>query len=149
MKTYTPRPSDLDQKWHVIDARDAILGRVSATIARVLLGKHKALYDVNLITGDKIVVINAEKIAVTGRKREQKIYYRHSGYPGGIKAPTFAQFQERHPTEIIRLAVKGMLPKGPRGYAMLKNLYIYAGNEHPHDAQQPTQLSLEESAYVR
>ncbi len=149
MKTYTPRPSDLVQKWHVIDARDAILGRVSATIARLLLGKHKPLYDVNLITGDKVIVINADKITVTGRKKEQKVYYRHSGYPGGIKAPTFAQYQAKHPTEIIRLAIKGMLPKGPRGYAMLKNLYIYTGSEHPHDAQQPTQLSLEESAYVR
>lgn len=148
MKTYTPRPSDLDQKWYVIDAQDLILGRASATIARLLLGKHKPLYDVNLITGDKVIVINAEKIAVTGRKREQKVYYRHSGYPGGIKAPTFAQYQAKHPTEIIRLAVKGMLPKGPRGYAMLRNLFIYTGNDHPHQAQQPTVWSSQESAHV-
>ncbi len=146
--TYTPRPSDLAPEWLVIDARDAILGRAAATISRLLLGKHKPLYDVNLVTGDKVIVLNAEHIAVTGRKREQKVYYRHSGFPGGIKAPCFAEVQAKKPTEIIRLAVKGMLPKGPRGYAMLKNLYIYAGDTHPHQAQEPRTFALEESTHV-
>jgi len=146
--TYTPRPGDLAPEWLVIDARDAILGRAATTIARLLLGKHKPLYDVNLVTGDKVIVLNAEHIAVTGRKREQKVYYRHSGFPGGIKAPTFAQVQAKKPTDIIRLAVKGMLPRGPRGYAMLKNLYIYTGDSHPHQAQEPRTFALEESSHV-
>ncbi len=146
--TYTPRPHDLKPEWLVIDARNAILGRAAAAIARLLLGKHKPLYDVNLVTGDKVIILNAEHIAVTGRKREQKIYYRHSGFPGGIKAPTFAQYQAKKPTDIIRLAVKGMLPKGPRGYAMLKNLYIYTGDAHPHQAQEPRTFALEEPTHV-
>lgn len=149
MKTYTPRPSDLKPEWLEIDVRNAILGRAAAAIARLLLGKHKPLYDVNLVTGDKVIVLNALEIAVTGRKRENKIYYRHSGYPGGIKAPTFAEVQAKKPCDIIRLAVKGMLPKGPRGYAMLKNLYIYAGDSHPHQAQEPRTFDLfEESVNV-
>ena len=146
--TYTPRPRDLDPKWLVIDVRDAILGRAATAIARLLIGKHKPLYDVNLVTGDKVIVLNAKEVAVTGRKREQKIYYRHSGFPGGIKAPTFAQYQAKKPLEIIRLAVRGMLPKGPRGYAMLKNLYIYADDSHPHQAQEPSVFALEESTHV-
>ena len=148
MKTYTPRPTDINPQWLVIDARQAILGRTAATIARLLLGKHKPLYDVNLLTGDKVIVINAQDIEVTGRKRENKIYYRHTGFPGGIKAPTFAEVQAKKPTEIIRLAVKGMLPRGPRGYAMLKNLYIYAGDSHPHQAQEPRAFSLQELTHV-
>lgn len=142
MKTYTPRPKDLDPRWHLVNAQGAILGRMAAKIAHVLLGKHKPLFDVNLVTGDKVVVVNVEQLVVTGKKREQKIYYRHTGYPGGIKAPTFAKYQAQKPTEILRLAVKGMLPKGPRGYAMLKNLHIYSGSEHPHAAQQPQPFEL-------
>jgi large subunit ribosomal protein L13 len=109
------------------------------------LGKHKALYDVNLPMGDKVVVVNAESIAVTGNKREQKIYYRHSGFPGGIKAPTFDQYQAKKPNEIIRLAVKGMLPRGPRGRALLKNLYIYTGPQHPHQSQLPDSVETKEN----
>ncbi|NBW58221.1 50S ribosomal protein L13 [bacterium] len=140
MKTYTPRPKDIAQQWILVDAQDAILGRLATKIAHLLLGKHKALYDVNLITGDKVVVVNAEHIGVTGNKREQKIYYRHTGFPGGIKAPTFEEYQAKKPTDIIKLAVRGMLPRGPRGRAMLKNLYIYTGSEHPHQSQQPQLL---------
>jgi len=142
MKTYTPRPKDIAQQWLLVDAQDAVLGRLSAKIAHILLGKHKPLYDVNLPMGDKVVVVNAENITVTGNKREQKVYYRHTGFPGGIKAPTFEEFQAKKPTDIIKLAVKGMLPKGPRGRALLKNLYIYTGSEHPHQSQQPQTLVL-------
>jgi len=110
MKTYTPRPKDIAQQWLLVDAQDAVLGRLSAKIAHILLGKHKPLYDVNLPMGDKVVVVNAENITVTGNKREQKVYYRHTGFPGGIKAPTFEEFQAKKPTDIIKLAVKGMLP---------------------------------------
>lgn len=141
MKTYTPRPKDIAQQWILVDAQDAILGRLAATIAHRLLGKHKALYDVNLPMGDKIVVINAEAVTVTGNKEQQKIYYRHSGFPGGIKAPTFAEYQAKKPTDIIKLAVKGMLPRGPRGRALLRNLYIYTGSAHPHESQQPQPLN--------
>jgi len=142
MKTYTPRPKDIAQQWLLVDAQDAVLGRLSAKIAHILLGKHKPLYDVNLPMGDKVVVVNAENITVTGNKREQKVYYRHTGFPGGIKAPTFEEFQAKKPTDIIKLAVKGMLPKGPRGRALLKNLYIYTGSEHPHQSQQPQTVVL-------
>ncbi|MBM4222409.1 MAG: 50S ribosomal protein L13 [Gammaproteobacteria bacterium] len=148
MKTYTPRPRDIQPRWLVIDARQAILGRMASTIAHLLLGKHKPLYDVNLVTGDKVIVTNVDLLTVTGKKREQKIYYRHTGYPGGIKAPTFDELQAKRPTEILRLAVKGMLPKGPRGYAMLKNLYIYTGENHPHQAQEPIPFALEDSTYA-
>lgn len=143
MKTYTPRPKDIASQWILVDAQDAILGRLAAKVAHHLLGKHKAMYDVNLVVGDKVVIINAEKVAVTGGKEDKKIYYRHTGFPGGIKAPTFAEYQAKKPTDILKLAIKGMLPRGPRGNAMMKNLYIYAGSEHPHQSQQPQLLEVQ------
>lgn len=136
MKTYTPRPSDVDPKWLSVDARGKVLGRLATVLAHHLMGKHKAIYDVNLVLGDKIVVTNAADITVTGKKETDKIYYRHTGYPGGIRQRTLKEQRAKDPCEIIMKAVKGMLPRGPRGYAMLKNLYVYAGDSHPHAAQQ-------------
>lgn len=143
MKTYTPRPTDLDPKWSSVDASGQILGRLASTIAHHLMGKHKAMYDVNLVMGDCIVVTNAAFIRVTGKKETDKIYYRHTNYPGGIRSRTLSEQRQKDPREIIRKAVKGMLPRGPRGYAMLKNLYIYAGDQHPHQAQKVVPLVQE------
>lgn len=142
MKTYSAKPQDVIHDWFVVDATNKVLGRLAAEIARRLRGKHKAIFTPHVDTGDFIVVVNAEKIRVTGRKEEDKIYYRHSGYPGGIFETNFGKLQKRFPTRAIQHAVKGMLPKGPLGYAMLKKLKVYAGPEHPHSAQQPQSLNV-------
>ena len=135
MKTYTPRPKDVEPQWLSIDATHQVLGRLASKIAHHLMGKHKPMFDVNLVMGDKVVVTNAAHIRVTGKKETDKIYYRHTGYPGGIRSRTLAEQREKNPCDIIMKAVKGMLPRGPRGYAMLKNLYVYAEDSHPHQAQ--------------
>ena len=137
MKTFSAKPADVKREWFVIDATDKVLGRVATEIATRLRGKHKAEYTPHVDTGDHIVVINAEKIAVTGNKEEGKIYYRHTGYPGGIKNVNVRQLRERAPTRILENAVRGMMPKNPLGRAMFKKLHIYAGSEHMHEAQQP------------
>lgn len=142
MKTYTATPSTIKRDWFVIDANDKVLGRLATTVADRLRGKHKPEYTPNLDTGDYIVIINAEKVRVTGRKFTDKKYYRHSGYPGGLKETTFDKLQEKAPEEIIKKAVKGMLPKGPLGREMFRKLKIYAGPEHQHSAQQPAPLEL-------
>ena len=144
MTTYTPRPTDIDTNWLSIDASNHVLGRLATTIAHHLMGKHKPMFDVNLVMGDKIVVTNAAFVRVTGKKEDNKIYHRHTGYPGGIRSRTLAEQRAKDPCEIIRKAVKGMLPRGPRGYAMLKNLYIYAGDQHPHAAQNVVPLEKAE-----
>jgi large subunit ribosomal protein L13 len=142
MKTFSAKPAEVTHEWFVIDATDKVLGRVASEAARRLRGKHKAIYTPHVDTGDFIVVVNADKIRVTGAKATDKIYYRHSGYPGGIYATPFKDMQAKHPGRALEKAVKGMLPKGPLGYAMVKKLKVYAGAEHPHAAQQPKPLEI-------
>ncbi len=142
MKTFSAKPHEVKRDWFVVDAADKVLGRVAAEIAYRLRGKHKPEFTPHVDTGDYIVVVNAEKLRVTGNKAEQKKYYRHSGFPGGIYETTFAKLQERAPGRVLEKAVKGMLPKGPLGYAMLKKLKVYSGTEHPHSAQQPKALEI-------
>jgi large subunit ribosomal protein L13 len=140
MKTFSAKPHEVKRDWFVIDASDKVLGRLAVEIARRLRGKHKPEFTPHVDTGDYIVVINAEKVRVTGRKAEQKMYYRHSQYPGGLKTTSFTKLQQKFPTRIIEKAVKGMLPKGPLGSAMYRKLKVYAGTQHPHAAQQPVAL---------
>jgi large subunit ribosomal protein L13 len=135
-KTFAPNPNKVQKDWHFIDAKDQILGRLASDIATKLMGKNKAVFTPNQDMGDKVVVINVEKIAVTGNKVEDKIYYRYTGYPGGIKKETLKELKERRPAEVLRRAVKGMLPKNKLQNVRIKNLYIYEGEEHPHKAQQ-------------
>ena len=142
MKTYVARPRDVQRDWYVVDASDKVLGRLASAIAHRLRGKHKPIYTPHVDTGDFIVVTNVEKIKVTGNKAEQKLYHRHSGYPGGVRTVNFAQLQQRFPERALERAVKGMLPKGPLGYAMVKKLKVYAGASHPHTAQQPKVLEI-------
>ena len=142
MKTYSIREGDIDKKWVLIDAEGVVLGRLASHVAKILRGKHKATFTPHMDTGDFIIVTNVEKIRVTGNKALQKKYYRHSGYPGGIYEMTFAKMQEKFPERVLQKAVKGMLPKGPLGFAMLKKLKCYAGPEHPHAPQQPKPLDL-------
>lgn len=144
MKTFSAKAHEVKRDWYIIDASDKVLGRVATEIARRLRGKHKAEYTPHVDTGDYIVVVNAEKIAVTGRKFKEKMYYHHTGFPGGIKAVSFDKMQQRNPVRIIELAVKGMLPKNVLGREMYRKLKVYAGAEHPHTAQQPRQLEIEE-----
>jgi len=142
MKTVSTRPQDVERTWYVVDAENKTLGRLATEIASRLRGKHKPEYTPHVDTGDYIVVVNAEKVRVTGNKFSDKMYYRHSGYPGGIKAMSFKDMQARHPERIVEKAVKGMLPRNPLGRAMFKKLKVYAGSEHPHSAQQPQSLEL-------
>ena len=142
MKTFSAKPHEVKRDWYVVDAADKVLGRLAAELAHRLRGKHKPEFTPHVDTGDYIVVLNAGKIRVTGRKAEQKRYYRHSGYPGGISETTFAKMQERFPTRALEKAVKGMLPKGPLGYAMFRKLKVYAKADHPHTAQQPKVLEV-------
>ena len=142
MGTFTAKPETVERDWYVVDADGRTLGRLASEIARRLRGKHKAEYTPHVDTGDYIIVVNAEKVAVTGSKRGQKTYYRHSGFPGGIKSITFEKLIERSPRRAIELAVKGMLPRGPLGRAMYRKLKVYAGPEHKHAAQQPKPLAI-------
>jgi large subunit ribosomal protein L13 len=142
MGTYSAKPQDIRRDWFIVDATDKVLGRVATKIAHRLRGKHKTIFTPHMDTGDYIVVVNVEKIRVTGNKAEDKLYHRHSGYPGGIYTTNFTKLQAKHPERILEKAVKGMLPKGPLGYAMIKKLKVYAGTEHPHVAQQPQALEI-------
>jgi large subunit ribosomal protein L13 len=142
MKTEFIKPAQVERKWFVIDAQDKILGRVAARVASILRGKEKAIYAPHQETGDFVVIVNAEKITVTGRKAQQKLYHRHSGYVGGLKTDRYEKLAERHPTAPLELAIKGMLPKGPLGRKLFKNVKVYAGAEHPHGAQNPQALEL-------
>jgi large subunit ribosomal protein L13 len=140
MKTYSAKPKEIEQRWYLVDAEGQTLGRLATRIADTLRGKLKPEYTPHIDTGDFVVVVNAEKIAVTGKKREDKIYYRHSGYPGGLRQRTLAEQLERRPTEVLRKAVKGMLPRNRLARRQLTKLKIYAGPEHPHGPQNPTPL---------
>ena len=142
MKTYVTKPREVERKWFVVDATDKTLGRLASEIAQVLKGKHKPTYAPNVDAGDFVVVINAEKIAVTGRRMDQKVYYRHSQYPGGLTETKLKDMLQKHPTRPIKMAVKGMLPKNVLGRQMLTKLKVYAGPEHKHQAQQPEVLEL-------
>lgn len=142
MKTVSMRDQDVERSWWVIDAENVTLGRMATEIARRLRGKHKPEYTPHVDTGDYIIVVNADKVRVTGNKESDKVYWRHSGYPGGIKSTNVANMRATHPERIIENAVKGMLPKNPLGRAMYRKLKVYAGGEHPHTAQQPKSLEL-------
>ena len=142
MKTFTATPATIKREWCVVDATDKTLGRLATELAHRLRGKHKPEFTPNMDTGDHMVVINAEKIKVTGNKLEDKIYYHHTGYIGNLKSINLGKLLDTHPERVIQKAVKGMLPKNPLGRAMFRKLHVYAGPEHPHTAQQPTQLEL-------
>lgn len=142
MKTYTAKPAELRRDWYVVDANGKTLGRLASEIAKRLRGKHKPVYTPNIDTGDYIVVVNAGGVKVTGRKTTDKMYYRHSGYPGGLKTTSFDKLVADKPERVIELAVKGMLPKGPLGRAMFRKLKVYAGADHQHSAQQPQPLEI-------
>ncbi|MSP98555.1 MAG: 50S ribosomal protein L13 [Betaproteobacteria bacterium] len=143
MTTPSAKPNEVKREWYLIDATDKVLGRLAVEIARRLRGKHKAEFTPHVDTGDYLVVVNAARIRVTGKKTEDKVYHRHSGYPGGVHSTTYGKMQGRFPTRPLEIAVKGMLPKGPLGYAMFKKLKVYAGSEHPHSAQQPKVLEVQ------
>jgi large subunit ribosomal protein L13 len=142
MKTFAAKPEEVTHGWYLVNAEGKVLGRLAAQLAARLRGKHKPEYTPHVDTGDFIVVVNAAKIRVTGKKALDKTYYRHSGYPGGLRETNFAKLQARHPERVLEKAVKGMLPKGPLGYAMLKKLKVYAAGTHPHSAQQPKALEI-------
>ena len=141
-KTYVAKPNEVQKEWYVVDATDQTLGRLATQIASILRGKTKPQYTPHEDVGDFIIVINAEKVRVTGRKLDQKVYYRHTGYPGGIRSITLRRQLEKHPERVIEHAVKGMLPRGPLGRRQFKKLKVYAGTEHPHQAQMPKPLAL-------
>ena len=142
MKTYVAKPQTVQRDWHLVDATDKTLGRLAAIVASRLRGKHKPEFTPHVDTGDHIVIVNAEKIRVTGNKLQDKMYYRHTGYIGNLKSISLEKQLAKHPERVIQTAVKGMLPKNPLGRAMFKKLHVYAGPEHPHQAQQPTALDI-------
>ena len=142
MKTYMPSAATIERKWYVVDATGHTLGRLTSEIAAILRGKRKPTFTPFLDTGDYVIVVNADKIKVTGNKLKDKIYYKHSKYPGGMRETTLGEMMAKKPEEVIRLAVKGMLPKGPLGRSMIKKLHVYAGPEHPHAAQKPENLEI-------
>ncbi len=141
MKTYFPRASEIEKKWYVVDAENQVVGRLASRIASVLMGKDKPCYTDFLDTGDVVIVVNADKVRLTGKKWSAKIYYSHSGYPGGLKQSRAEELLSRHPERLLQLAVKGMLPKTKLGRSMFKKLKVYAGNQHPHQAQKPEVLT--------
>ena len=146
MRTYTPKASEVTRAWHVIDATDVVLGRLASQTAILLRGKHKTVFAPHVDTGDFVIIINADKIALTGAKLAQKKAYRHSGYPGGLKAETYQQLLEKHPARAVEKAVRGMLPKNALGRQMLTKLKVYAGDSHPHAAQQPVPFEISQVA---
>lgn len=141
-KTFSPKPGDIERAWHLVDATDLPLGRLASEVAQVLRGKHKPTYAPHVDTGDFVVIVNADKVAVTSGKSQSKIYYRHSGYPGGIKAENFASLLGRRPEAVVERAVRGMLPKNKLGRQIARKLKVYAGPDHPHAAQGPEPLEL-------
>ena len=142
MQTYMANPDKIERKWYVVDADGCTLGRLASGVASVLRGKNKPQFTPHVDTGDYVIIVNADKIKVTGKKLEQKIYYNHSDYVGGMRETTLKEMLAKKPERVIELAVKGMLPKGPLGYAMFKKLFVYAGSDHKHSAQQPKQLEI-------
>jgi large subunit ribosomal protein L13 len=146
VRTYTPRPGEVERKWHVIDATDVVLGRLASQVAVLLRGKHKPTFAPHVDIGDFVVIINAEKVALTGAKREQKLAYRHSGFPGGLRSRTYVEMLEKHPAKAVEKAVRGMLPKNSLARDQLSKLKVYAGAEHPHQAQQPKPFEITQVA---
>ncbi len=142
MKTYSLKVNDIQKKWYIVDAQGKTLGRLASQIAAILRGKHKPTFTPHMDMGDNVVVVNAEKVLLTGRKAEQKVYYRHSGYPGGLKTTSFSDMIEKKPTQVITIAVKGMLPHNRLGRKILSHLKVYSGTEHPHEGQNPEKLEL-------
>lgn len=142
MPTYSPKASEIQRAWHVVDAEGMVLGRLATEVARILRGKHKPTYTPHADCGDFVVIVNADKLQLTGNKLRDKLYYRHSGYLGGIKSLTAGEMVDKNPARVIELAIKGMLPRGPLGRQMLKKLKVYAGPDHPHAAQQPKHIEL-------
>ena len=142
MKTFMASPATIDRKWYVVDATDMTLGRLASEVAKVLRGKNKPIFTPHIDTGDNVIVINAEKIKVTGKKLDQKVYYHHSDYVGGMKEATLREMLDKKPEKVVELAVKGMLPKGPLGREMYTKLFVYAGPEHKHEAQKPEVLTF-------
>lgn len=142
MKTYYAKPSEVQREWLLVDATDMTLGRLASEVAQILRGKNKPTYTPHIDTGDFVVIVNAEKIKITGAKATDKVYYRHTGYVGHLKSETFTEAMEKHPTRVIEHAVRGMLPKGTLGTQMYKKLKVYAGSEHPHQAQNPRKIEL-------
>ncbi|MEO3793749.1 50S ribosomal protein L13 [Nonomuraea sp. B10E15] len=146
MRTYSPKPADVQRQWYVIDATDVVLGRLASHVATLLRGKHKPIFANHVDTGDFVIVINADKIALSGNKLEQKKAYRHSGYPGGLRSVSYGELMEKRPEKAVEKAVKGMLPKNSLGRKMAKKLKVYAGSEHPHQAQQPVPFEISQIA---
>ncbi|GII90806.1 50S ribosomal protein L13 [Sinosporangium siamense] len=146
MRTYSPKPADVQRQWYVIDATDVVLGRLASHVASLLRGKHKPIFAPHVDTGDFVIVINADKVALTGKKLEQKKAYRHSGYPGGLRSVTYSELMEKRPDRAVEKAVKGMLPKNSLGRKMAKKLKVYAGADHPHQAQQPVPFEITQIA---
>ena len=146
MRTYTPKPGDIDRAWHVIDATDVVLARLASQVAALLRGKHKAQFAPHVDAGDFVIIINADKVALTGNKRETKLAYRHSGYPGGLRATPYSELLDKHPERAVEKAVRGMLPHTTLGKAQLAKLKVYAGSEHPHAAQQPQPFEITQVA---
>ncbi len=146
MRPYSPKPGDVQRQWHVIDATDVVLGRLASQAATLLRGKHKPIYAPHVDTGDFVVIVNADKVALTGNKRLQKVEYRHSGYPGGLRSRSYEQLLEKNPRRVVEKAVKGMLPRGSLGRQMLSKLKVYAGPEHPHQAQKPVPYEITQVA---
>lgn len=142
MNTYAVKEKEIEREWYLIDAEGKTLGRLASEVAKILRGKHKPIFSPHLNTGDYVIMINAEKVRVTGKKLDEKIYYRHSGYPGGLKSITLREQLKRHPARVLRAAVWGMLPHNRLGRQIIKNLKVYAGSSHPHQAQQPKILDL-------
>ncbi|MBK8985176.1 MAG: 50S ribosomal protein L13 [Chloroflexi bacterium] len=142
MKTYVTKPADIERSWYVVDAEGQTLGRLASQVAAVLRGKHKPIYSPSVDAGDFVIIVNADKIQVTGRRMEQKMYYRHSGYPGGLREATLKEQLNRYPTRPVELAIRGMLPKNRLGRQMIKKLKVYAGPDHPHAAQQPVPMEF-------
>ncbi|MBB3662111.1 MULTISPECIES: 50S ribosomal protein L13 [Prauserella salsuginis group] len=148
MPTYSPKPGDVTRAWHVIDAQDVVLGRLATEVATLLRGKHKPTYAPHVDTGDFVIIVNAEKVALTGNKREQKFAYRHSGYPGGMRKQSFGELLDHKPERLLEKTIKGMLPKNKLGRAMGKKLKVYAGPNHPHAAQNPQPHEITKIAQV-
>ncbi len=146
MRTYTPKAGEITRAWHVIDATDVVLGRLASQAAILLRGKHKTVFAPHVDTGDFVIIVNAEKVALTGAKLEKKKAYRHSGYPGGLRAESYEQMLEKHPTRAVEKAIRGMLPKNALGRQMLSKLKVYAGDSHPHAAQKPVPFEISQVA---
>jgi large subunit ribosomal protein L13 len=142
VRTFTPKPDDIKRRWHVIDASDVVLGRLASQSAVLLRGKHKPIFAPHVDTGDYVIIINADKVALTGNKREQKLAYRHSGYPGGLRATNYVELLDKHPEKAVEKAIRGMIPKNSLGRQVMSKLKVYAGPNHPHHAQQPEPFEI-------